>query len=96
MTSSRFIFNKWCIKNALANTGEFSTGEFDKGGFSRENFPRESFPSTDYSSLINPRFTAEAHLSNEASYFWSDFSIKNWTQLVLTRFIPLVSLYTTW
>ena len=56
MTSSRFIFNELCIKNALINTGEFSlaehsvweitTGEFEKWDFPRRNFPRGSSPNT--------------------------------------------------
>ena len=31
MASSRFIFNEWCIKNALINTREFSSGEYSAG-----------------------------------------------------------------
>ena len=48
MTSPHFIFNEWCIKNALINkgdfssreysAGEFTTGEFDEGQFSAEEF----------------------------------------------------------
>ena len=61
MTSSRFIFNEWCIKDALINTGEFSageftSGEFDEGGFSVGEFDEGGFsagssPSTVFSYL---------------------------------------------
>ena len=43
MTSSRFIFNECCIKNALINTGEFSVEEFSSGEYSAGEFDEGEF-----------------------------------------------------
>ena len=50
MTSSRFVFNERCIKNALINTGKFSAGEFSSGENSAGEFTTEEFDEVGFSA----------------------------------------------
>ena len=48
MINSHFIFNEWCMKNELINTGVFSVGEYSAGKFMTGEFDEGEFSARDF------------------------------------------------